>query len=110
DRSDPADREQQGRNAAQDIEMGERIEREAAIVAWSRLAQCDRCGRGSEDRHSDDEQESAKAQHELLQRKIDQDGTGPSPPGRLCMAVRYFCRLIFCWISRSAGSSPAPGV
>jgi len=89
--------------------MGEWIEGEAPILAWSRIAQCDRSRRDSEAMHSDDEQESAKAQHELLQRKIDQDGTGPSPPGRLCMACRYFFKLIFCWISRSAGSSPVPG-
>ena len=89
--------------------MGERIERETPILAWSRIAQRDRGRRDSQAMHSDDEQESAKAQHQLLQRKINQDGTGPSPPGQLCMACRYFFKLIFCWISRSAGSSPVPG-
>ena len=89
--------------------MGERVERETPILAWSRIAQRDRGRRHSEAMHSDDEQESAKAQHQLLQRKINQDSTSPSPPGQLCMACRYFFKLIFCWISRSEGSSPAPG-
>jgi hypothetical protein len=53
--------------------------------------------------HARDEQESAKTQHELLRRKVNQDGTGSS------RGKRYFFKLIFCCVSRSAGNSLSPG-
>ncbi len=88
--------------------MGERIERETPVLARSRIAQRNRGPGDSQAMHTYNEQESTKTQNELLQRKINQNGTGSSPLGELCTPCRYFFKLIFCCASRSKGSSLSP--
>src|SRR5262245_22707240 len=99
DRLDPTDREEHGGDAAENVEMRKRIERETSVVARSRVAQCDSGPSDDRAMHGGNEKESKEPQNELLRREVeDRKRHG-------C----YFFKLIACCVSRSAGSSLSPG-
>src|SRR5262245_62018558 len=99
DRLGPTDHEEHGGDAAENVEMRKRIERETSVVARSRVAQCDSSAGDDRAMHGGNEKEGEEPQNELLRREVeDRKRHG-------C----YFFKLIACCVSRSAGSSLSPG-